>query len=112
MIFLKRSRQASCDVQRCLRLPQAADIITLTFNREQTNIANGGWIDQLAAIVEFAPGQQMALEHGINGLQIELRSHVAHCPIFVVKFLLPIRTFAVAYDKVGEHGPMAHHVVA
>src|SRR3546814_11619897 len=62
--------------------------------------------------LEFAPGQQVALEHRIDGLQIEFGCHVADRAIFVVEILGLVGALAVALDQMLEHLPMAHHVVA
>lgn len=42
------------------------------------------WID-LVAVQQLALGQRMPDEHGIDGLQIELRRQVHHREIFVVE---------------------------
>ena len=112
MIFFERIRQSGRNVERGFGLPKAADVVALTFNSQQPNVRNRTGINKLTAIVEFALGQQMTLKYGIYGLQIEFRRHVADGAIFVVEFFVPIRAFAVAFDEVGEHRPMADHMVA
>jgi hypothetical protein len=52
----------------------------------------------------------VALEHMLDGLQIELGGHVADAAIFLVERLGGIRAFAVALHQMAEHLPVAHQV--
>ena len=63
-------------------------------------------------MLEFALGQQVALENRIDRLEIEFGGHVADGAIFVIEFLGLVRTLAITIDQMLEHFPMAHHVIA
>src|SRR3546814_16185708 len=77
-----------------------------------SDVCSSDLIDRLAAMFERALGQQVALEHRIDRLQIKFGRHVADRAIFVVEFLGLVRALAVAVDQMYEHLPMAHHVIA
>ena len=63
-------------------------------------------------MLELALGQQMALEHDVDRLQVEFRGHVADRAIFVVEFLRRRGALLVADDEMLEHLPMADEVRA
>jgi hypothetical protein len=54
----------------------------------------------------------MALEDGVDRLEVEFGGHVADRAIFVVKILGRIRALAVAGDEMLEHLPMAGEMAA
>ena len=67
---------------------------------------------QPPAMLQLALGQQMALEHDVDRLQVEFGGHVADRAIFVVEFAGRVGAFLVADDEMLEHLPMADEVRA
>ena len=56
-------------------------------------------IDAAAAVHHLALGQQVALEHDVDRLQVEFGGHVADRAIFVVEILGRIGALAVALRR-------------
>src|SRR5690348_212000 len=71
MIFLPLRRQRGRNVERRPRLADAGNIVPLPLDREQGDVLDRRRIDTPAAMHQLALRQQMALEHGVDSLQVE-----------------------------------------
>src|SRR3546814_17774937 len=77
-----------------------------------SDVCSSDLIDMAAAVPHLALRQQVPLENRVDRLEIELRRHIAHGAILLVKRLGCVGAFAIALDKVSEHRPMALEMAA
>src|SRR3546814_1841779 len=86
-IFLLALRQVDRVLERRLGLAKARNIIPLTLHGKQGDIGYRCEIDMAAAVPHLALRQQVPLENRVDRLEIELRRHIAHGAILLVKRL-------------------------
>src|SRR5579884_885386 len=77
-IFLFRSWKPGGDVERGFCLAKPGYVIAFAFDCEKRRVTNGVWPNEASTMLHLTFGQEMSLEHDVDGLQVEFRSHVAH----------------------------------
>ena len=80
-------------------LAGAADIVALALDGHQRGTGDRARIDPVAMHLEAAMRQILALEHALEGLQIELGRQIHHGAVFVVKRAGRRRAVIIALDQ-------------
>ena len=91
-------------------LPHTGNVIAFAFDRQKGGLGDCRWINRNTLPTHGAIGQVVIVEHDLDGLQIELGSHVHHGKIFVIEVPLGIGTFAVTFDQMHEHVMVGRNV--
>ena len=86
------------------------DVVALAFDRHQRGLLDRRAIDQYVAMNELLVGQRVVLEHGLDGLQIELRRQIHDRQIFFVEVLVLLDAVAVALHQIVEQIDVRIHV--
>src|SRR6266851_1478144 len=92
--------QSVAKVVRSERLPQRADVVALSFDREQGSSANGAEIDLAPAPRQYSFGQRVLLKHQAHGLEVKLRRQIAHREVFFVEHLGRVGSFGFVVDEI------------
>ena len=87
---------------RRLGLADARDVVVFALDRQQADVGDPLRAHLAAAMLELALGQQVALEHHVDRLEIELLGQVQHRQVLVVEFQVLVGLVAVALHQVGE----------
>src|SRR5262249_61059007 len=69
------------------RLADRADIVPLSFHREQPSASDGVWLDSPVLIGQRTDRQGVLLKDQLNRLEIKLGGQIKHREILVIKCL-------------------------
>ena len=94
--------EVRAELVRRLGLADAGDVVVLALDREERGVADGGRVDPFAPVHHRAPRQGVLDEHGLDGLQVELRRQVHHGEILVVEVAVLLGGVAIILDQMLE----------
>src|SRR6516165_12609830 len=93
-------------MMRRFRLPEAANLVPLTLDRHQRDMADRGEVQPPAAMLHLTLGQAVVDEDRVDRLQKELGRDVHHGEIFIIKIAVFFGGLVITMDQIEEEIPM------